>query len=116
MDLKDGWIEYIDELDRMFAGVAVNGETSFVPGLSRRLHYVSSDKEEEDADQVTPLSCLTPVNCGSKRSSSTRNTASSPSKKSKSAAVQSMDANMSRFNSSYEKRTAMMQNCWKERQ
>jgi hypothetical protein len=27
-----------------------------------------------------------------------------------------MDANMSRFNSSYEKRTAMMQNCSKERQ
>jgi hypothetical protein len=39
-----------------------------------------------------------------------------PAKKSKSVAIQSMDANMSRFNSSYEKRTAMMQNCWKERQ
>jgi hypothetical protein len=79
MDLKDGWTEHIDELDCMFAGVVVNGETSFVPGLSRRLHYVSSG-EEEDADQVIPLSCSTPVSCGSKRSSSTRSTISSPSK------------------------------------
>ena len=116
MELKDGWPEYIDELDRMFAGVAVNGETSFVPGVSHRLHYVSSGEEEEDHDQVTPLSCATLVSSGSKRSSSTRSSASSPNKKSKSAAVRSMDANMSRFNSSYENRTAMMQNCWKERQ
>jgi hypothetical protein len=115
MDLKDGWPESIDELDRMFAGVTVNGETAFVPRLSHCLQYVSIG-EEEDADQVTTLSCLTPVSYGSKRSSSTRSTASSPSKKSKSAAIQSMDANMSRFNSSYEKRTAMMQNCSKERQ
>jgi len=85
----------------------MNGETSFVPGVSRRLHYVSSG-EEADHDQVTPLSCATPVSSGSKRSSSTRSSASSPSKKSKSAVVQSMDANMSRFNSSYEIRTAMM--------
>ena len=50
MELKDGWPEYIDELDRMFTGVAVNEETSFVPGVSRRLHYVSSGEEEEDHD------------------------------------------------------------------
>jgi len=116
MELKDGWPEYIDELDRMFAGVAVNGETSFVPGVSRRLHYVSSGEDEADHDQVTPMSCATPVSSGSKRSSSTRSDASSPSKKSKSAAVRSMDANMSRFNFSYENRTALMQNCWKARQ
>ena len=116
MELKDGWPEYIDELDRMFARVAMNGETSFVPGVSRRLHYVSSGEEEADHDQVTPLSCATPVSSGSKRSSNTRSDASCPSKKSKSAAVRSMDANMSRFNFSYENRTAMMQNCWKERQ
>ncbi|XP_066346845.1 uncharacterized protein [Miscanthus floridulus] len=116
MELKDGWPEYIDELDRMFVGVAVNGETSFVPGVSHRLHYISSGEEEEDHDQVTPLSCATPVSSGSKRRRSTRSSASSPSKKSKSAVVRSMDANMSRFNSSYENKTAMMQNCWKERQ
>jgi cell division protein FtsB len=32
LDLKNGWPEYIDELDRMFSGVAMMGETSFVPG------------------------------------------------------------------------------------
>jgi hypothetical protein len=54
LDLKDGWLEYIDEMDRMFAGVAVTGETAYVPGASRHLNFISSGDEEETAELGTP--------------------------------------------------------------
>jgi hypothetical protein len=114
LDLKDGWPEYIDELDRMFSGVAVMGDTSFVPRVNHQINFISSGEEEEDDDAFgIPHSCATPVSSGSKRTtSSTRNTATSPSKKTKSAVVRNMNNNMTRFNSSYDHRTEVMQNIW----
>jgi hypothetical protein len=83
LDLKDGWPEYIDELDRMFSGVAMMGETSFVPGVNRQLNFISSDEEEEeDANFGTPQSCATPVSSGSKwTASSTRSTQQVPARR-----------------------------------
>jgi hypothetical protein len=107
LDLKNGWPENIDEMDRMFAVVAVTGESTFVPGASRHLNFISSgDEDEAPADFGTPQSHGTPVSSGSKRTaSSTRSTATSPGKKPKNAAVRNMNNNMTRFNSSYDKRT-----------
>jgi hypothetical protein len=119
LDLKNGWPENIDEMDRMFAVVAVTGESTFVPGASRHLNFISSgDEDEAPADFGTPQSRGTPqnfstphshgtpVSSGSKRTaSSTRSTATSPGKKPKNAAVRNMNNNMTRFNSSYDKRT-----------
>jgi hypothetical protein len=61
LDLKDGWPEYIDEMDRMFAGVAVTGETAYVPGASRHLNFISSGDEEETAEFETPQSSVAPL-------------------------------------------------------
>ena len=92
--LKDGWPPYLDDLDRMFAGNAVDGSTSFCPSQSNTVDGASSDDDSNDEhdDQLTPLSV------GTKRASSTSTTASSPSKRSKSPAVRTMDAHMKEHN------------------
>jgi hypothetical protein len=94
LDLKDGWPEYIDEMDRMFAGVAVTGETAYVPGASRHLNFISSGEEEETTDFGTPQSHVgppssgTPGSSGSKRTSSSwQSTGTSPGKKARNTAV-----------------------------
>ncbi|KAK8452298.1 hypothetical protein SEVIR_5G087751v4 [Setaria viridis] len=81
-ELKDGWPPYIDLLDRMFSGVAVTGETSFVPGVNRQISFISSGEDDDaEADGGTPRSCATPVSTGSKRStSSLRSTGTNPKK------------------------------------
>lgn len=87
--LKWGWPQYIDEMDQMFLGVAVDGSTSFVPGFNATAP-IPVDDEGEDGDEVpTPVS-----NPSQKRASSTSTTASSPNKKSKSLAVKSMNTFM----------------------
>ena len=70
----------------MFHGVAVDGSTSFAP---RESDTVDEDEEEEVAEDpdVQTLVSIT----SQKRASSTSTTGSSPSKKSKSPAVRSMD-------------------------
>ena len=71
----------------MFHGVAVDGSTSFVPRGS-----VTVDEEEEEEEPPEDLDVQTLVSITSnKRASSTSTTGSSPSKKSKSPAVRSMD-------------------------
>jgi hypothetical protein len=124
LDLKNGWPKYIDEMDRMFAGVAVTGESAFVPGASHHWNFINSgDEDEALADFRTPQSHGTPqnfgtphrhgtpVSSGSKRTaSSTRSTATSPGKKPKNAAVRNMNNNMTRFNSNYNKRTEVIEN------
>jgi hypothetical protein len=92
MNLKDGFPEYLPELDKMFQGIAVTGESSYAPGRSN-VHYVSSDEdEEEDAEQLTPLSI------GSKRRSSSRSTGASPTKRSRRPAIRTMNCNMRNLN------------------
>jgi len=71
----------------MFHGVAIDGSTSFVPRGS-----VTVDEEEEEEEPPEDLDVQTLVSITSnKRASSTSTTGSSPSKKSKSPAVRSMD-------------------------
>jgi hypothetical protein len=102
MNLKDGFPEYLPELDKMFQGIVVTRESSYAPGRSN-VHYVSSDEdEEEDAEQLTPLSI------GSKRSSnSSRSTcivSASPTKRSRRPAIRTMNCNMRNLNIILEKK------------
>ena len=70
----------------MFYGVAIDGSTSFVPRGSVTVDEEEEEQPLEDLDVQTPVSITS-----NKRASSTSTTGSSPSKKSKSPAVRSMD-------------------------
>jgi hypothetical protein len=35
VDLKNGWLDFIEELEQMFAGNAVTGDSAFAPGANR---------------------------------------------------------------------------------
>ena len=90
---------YLPEMEKMFAGVAVDGSSSFVPGQPDPIEVqeTSDDEASEDAhdaqtdDIDEPFS---PASVRTKRASSTSTTASSPKKRSRSPAVRSMDNNM----------------------
>jgi hypothetical protein len=94
----------------MFEGVAVDGSSSFVAGESYPIDESggSDEQQDEEEDQLTPLSV------GTKRASSTSTTASSPSKRSKSPAVRSMDNNMREYNEISRYKVRVMQNIWHE--
>jgi hypothetical protein len=113
MNLKDGFPDYLPELDKMFQGIAVTGESSYAPSRSN-VHYVSTDEdEEEDAEQVTPLSI------GSKRSSSSRstcNTGASPTKRSRRPAIRTMNSNMRNLNVILENKNEVMRTIWESKQ
>jgi hypothetical protein len=105
-ELKHGLPDYLPEMDKMFQGVCVTGETSYVPSRRKGPQTISSD-EDEDGGDTTPQS--TRHSSGSKRSFSslsTRSTGSSPSKKSRSPAVRAMQSNMRELNVILENRTA----------
>jgi hypothetical protein len=115
-ELKHGLPDYLPEMDKMFQGVCVTGETSYVPGRRKGPQTISSD-EDEDGGDTTPQS--TPHSSGSKRSSSslsTRSTGSSPIKKSRSPAVRAMQSNMRELNVILENRTAAQNQIWADRQ
>jgi hypothetical protein len=115
-ELKHGLPDYLLEMDKMFQGVCVTGETSYVPGRRKGPQTISSD-EDEDGGDTTPQS--TPHSSGSKRSSSslsTRSTGSSPIKKSRSPAVRAMQSNMRELNVILENRTAAQNQIWADRQ
>jgi hypothetical protein len=128
-DLKNGWPDFIEELDQMFAGNAVTGDSAFAPGANRQLNFISSDDEDEQApdefctprSHATPQpfaftpSSGTPASSDSKRSAdSIRSTATSPNKsevlpvigkKPKNVAVRNMNMGMMRWQDLYEQRT-----------
>jgi len=113
--LKNGWPPYLEEMDRMFLGVAVDGSFAYAPGQGAPSAYNISDDEhegDEGEEQLTPLSI------GTKRAStpSTRSTGSSPNKKTMSPTVRAMDNNTRDFNVIQENRNAMLQTIWKRRQ
>ena len=95
----------------MFAGTAVDGSTSFCPAQSNTVDVDSSDEDsnEEQDDQLTPLSV------GTKRASSTSTTASSPSKRSKSPAIRTMDGHMKEHNDISRQMLERMTAMWQER-
>ncbi|XP_039786429.1 uncharacterized protein LOC120652624 isoform X2 [Panicum virgatum] len=108
--LKDGWPEYLPELDRMFLGVAVDGSSAYCAGQNNPTQIISSE-EEEDYDDAN----LTPASCGSKRSTSTRSTGTSPSKKLRSPALRLMDRNMSNFGVIMENKNHVMRDIWNDK-
>jgi len=114
--MKDGLPEYLPEMDKMFQGVAVTGESAYVPGRRNGPQYISSD-EDEDGDNGTPHS--TPQSSGSKRSfssMSTHSTGTSPRKKSKSPALRQMQSNMRQLNIMMEDKAARQSQIWADRQ
>ena len=108
--LQTGWPIYLDELDRMFMGVAVDGSTSYIPGDENPLDDIPSD-EEEDSEEDHDLH--TPHSIGSKRTSnssqSLRSTASSPNKKMKSPAVRAMVSQLQLHNDIQTQRNVAME-------
>jgi hypothetical protein len=86
--LQSGWPIYLDELDRMFMGVAVDGSSSYVPGDEDPVDVTPNDEENDSEDDH---GLQTPQSSGSKRtrdsSQSLRSTATSPNKKTKSPTV-----------------------------
>jgi len=113
--LKNGWPPYLEEMDRMFLVLAVDDSSSYVPGQGAPCAYNISDDEQEGDEAEEQL---TPLSIGTKRAStpSTRNTGSSPNKKTRSPAVRAMDNNMRDFNVLQENRNAMLQTIWERRQ
>ena len=95
----------------MFASTAVDGSTSFCPAQSNTIDMDGSDDDSNDEqdDQLTPLSV------GAKRASNTSTTASSPSKRSKSPAVRTMDGHMKEHNDISRQRLERMTTMWQER-
>jgi hypothetical protein len=95
----------------MFEGVAVDGSSSFVAGESYPIDESggSDEQQDEEEDQLTPLSV------GTKRASSMSTIASSPSKRSKSPVVRSMDNNMREYNEISRYKVRVMQNIWHKR-
>jgi hypothetical protein len=114
--LKDGLPEYLLEMDKMFQGVAVTGESAYVPSGRNGPLNISSD-EDEDGDNATPHS--TPHSSGSKRSfssMSTYSTGTGPSKKSKSPALREIQSNMRHLNVILENKAARQSQIWADRQ
>ncbi|RLN07379.1 hypothetical protein C2845_PM11G05680 [Panicum miliaceum] len=122
MEFRNGYPPYLDEMDKMFEHVAVDGSTSFVPAASTPIEVPSSDEEEgdeeveEEEEHFTPISTSTPRSNTSKRASSTSTTARSPSKRTKSPAVRSADSNMTRHNELMSDRNEILQNLWAKRE
>ena len=96
MALRDGFPDYIDEMDKMFTGFVADGSTSYAPRQRSVQDITSDDTEDEEEQEPDDQHVATPVSVGSKRTSSSRSTqslrstASSPHKKVKSPAVRAM--------------------------
>ena len=104
--MKDGWPEYLDQLEQMFEGVAVDGSTAYVPGSNEEF------EEEEYYEEEPSMNVHTPISSNSnKRASSTSTCASSPNKKtkSKSQAIKLMDKVISEQTRIGEDRNKMME-------
>jgi hypothetical protein len=86
--LKDGWTMYLPQLERMFSGIVVDATTSYATGHRAHTKVLISENNEDDDEQLTPLSL------GSKRNTISCSTASSPNKKTKNQAVRAMEQNM----------------------
>jgi hypothetical protein len=103
-------------MDKMFQGIAVTWESSYVPGSRNGPKYICSDKDE-DGDNRTPHS--TPHSSGSKRSftsMSTHSTGTNPSKKSKCPTLLQMQSNMKHLNAILENKTAAQHQIWADKQ
>ncbi|KAL6629466.1 hypothetical protein ACP70R_029231 [Stipagrostis hirtigluma subsp. patula] len=96
---------YLDKLERLFDGVAVDGSTAFVPGQAS-----TEEEEEEDDEELDGLNEDSPASQSSlKRSSSTNTTATSPNKKIKSPIVRMMKQWFDKSTATSEQQTKLLQ-------
>jgi hypothetical protein len=115
-ELSKGAPAYLHLLEKMFAGVCVTGETSYVPGSRSGPQDISS-AEDDDGGDTTGTG--TPQSTGSKRSFgsfNTRSTASSPNKKARSPSLRVLQSSMRDLNTVLENRTAANSQIWANRQ
>nr|TKV97015.1 hypothetical protein SEVIR_9G468200v2 [Setaria viridis] len=107
---KYGVPEYMDQLEEIFHEVVVDGSTSFIPGAEDKEpgeedEELPGEPGEEDeelpGEQGFPFDCDdSPISTNSRKrvsSTSTRSTATSPGKKSKSPIVQVMDKMLNKW-------------------
>jgi len=111
---------YLPEMDKMFAGVAVDGSSSFVPGQPDPIEVqeTSDDEASEDADDAQTDDIdepFSPASVRTKRASSTSTIASSPKKRCRSPAVRSMDNNMRQLVNIAQGKLHLMDKIWEEK-
>ena len=111
---------YLPEMDKMFAGVAVDGSSSFVPGQPDPIEVqeTADDEASEDADDAQTDDIdepFSPASVRTKRASSTSTTASSPKKWCRSPAVRSMDNNMRQLVNIAQGKLHLMDKIWEEK-
>jgi hypothetical protein len=97
----------------MFTRVTIDGSTSFVASESCPIDLDGESFDEEAVDEQEDQ--LTPLSIGTKRASSTSTTASSPSKRSKSPVVRSMDNNMREHNEIAMQKICLMESMFQQR-
>lgn len=90
--LKWGPPTYFDLLEHCFHNVAVDGSTAFVPGQDEEEEFNEDDEQEDEEEEVQETEYNPMSSSGHKRGSSmsTKSTADSPVKKSKSPMVKVM--------------------------
>lgn len=89
--LRSGWPKYLDDMDKMFTGVAIDGSTSYIPGQSD-FQGADEPKEQEEEDPVEDMDLQSPVSTSSRKRASSNSTdlsINSPGKK-KGAAMRIM--------------------------
>jgi hypothetical protein len=90
--IRDGLLEYLDEMDMMFSRNTVDGSMAFCAGQPNS--FVVDAESSDEQPVVDPDYQVTPPSAGTKRTTNTNTTASSPNKKCKSPTVRLMDTNM----------------------
>jgi hypothetical protein len=103
---KKGLPCYLDEMDMMFTRNIADGSLAFIATNSSPIDLTESCDDDERADD--PECQVTPPSSGTKRTSSNSTTACSPSKKTKSVAVRTMDNQMRTHSDIFNEKVSVM--------